>query len=274
MSLQAIFAVIERKISDMVVPQVIQLQQAIIAVAVEAERQYRKQKMSNTASNSFDLPFAPVILLTFKRVVKLVYDVVPPSLVTTELLVRTCEMNIAVLIAGVSERGAAKAEADALQFSRIPFTPLLWKECLTDLVDISFFLAMEKKSRPATKKIISYGEPVEEVPADVSPKKPIRVSPSLPIFALMRLLNHPISEVREGILLGSINALSRIISSSKPNVSIRADVSKYLELTLAPGSVDENSQDAPVEFILALLRRCLVEREPPILEVTMQLLAR
>jgi hypothetical protein len=272
---QALFAVIVKRVTELVVPQVVKLQQAIIAVAVEAERQHRKHK-SSQISAMLDLPFAPVILLTFKRVVKLVYDVTPSSNVTTELLVRTCEMNIAVLIAATTEHGAANAEADAVQFSCTPFTPLLWKECLTDLADISFFLTMNKQTRSASKSLSSEQSPVEggSMLPDGPQRKVARVSASVPIFALMRLLSHPVSEVREGILLGCANALERITSPTRSDAAIRADVSKYLELTLAPGSVDEEGEDAPVEFILAILRRCLVEREPPILELTMQLLAR
>lgn len=239
-------------------------------------------------SSLLDLPFAPIILLTFERVVKLVYDV-NPSHITTELLIRTCEMNIAVLIAAVTENSSHKAEADAIQYSRIPFTPLLWKECLTDLIDMSFFLALKRKNSGKKgaapgkneSKTAEGGSEAEAskdaTRAETSEKKKAPpVQPSVPVCVMLRLLNHPISEVREGVMLGCLNSLTKITyNPSKSDDAIRSDVAVFLELALPQGECgDEMGDDDSVDFILSLLRRCLAEHEPPILEIATQLLAR
>ena len=268
------FSAIVEKVADLIVPQLVALQQVVIAVAVQGERDHHRKQKGGQISSLLDIPFAPVILLTFERVVKLVYDIWP-SHVTTELLVRTCEMNIAVLIASVTERGNPKAEADAVTYSRIPFTPLLWKECLRDLVIMSFVLAKRKIVGPSKAHVVPAPGESSASAAVASTKKEPRVTASVPIFALVRLLNHPISEVREGVMLGIDEALRSIVDDNAISHHLkRSAVERFIELTFPPGSGDDNVDEAPADFISLLLRRCLIETEPPIMELTMQLLAR
>lgn len=173
----------------------------------------------------------------------------------TELLIRTCEMSVVMLM---GDQSAAEDEDQSLRLSHLPFAALLWKESLVDLVFTRFTLILGKSS----KRLDSVS------------------SFSLP--SLLRLINHCTSEVREGVLVGCSLALEKAISLVTVPSATHVQID-FIDLFVQSTQVNEASNEkegAPVSgrdkysFLMLLLRRCIGETEPPILEITLQLLCR
>ena len=116
----------------------------------------------------------------------------------------------------------------------LPYAPVLYREAIQDLM----FLSLQESQNP----IVTVGE------GTCGPFS------TYPVALLLPLLFHPISEVREGLLLGCIKAVATISESSSSGFS------QYLL--------------HGIELLECLLMRAARETEPPIRVLTLQLMCR
>ena len=123
----------------------------------------------------------------------------------------------------------------------LPYAPVLYREALLDLTFFSLQRACENAfSSSQTSDEGDCGGPFS----------------TYPVALLLPLLSHPVSEVREGVLLGCIKALSL-------------------------GASDLSSPDSMKQYLLHstclledLLSRAAGEMEPPLRNLTLQLMCR
>jgi hypothetical protein len=249
-----------------VIPKLIRLQQVMISAAVSREN---SDLPSKTPIPSMSFPYAPIILLTLKRIVSIVYQMDSRDLLA-ELVIKVCEMNVSILfddpiegsMIGEEERGGNLS----LSASKIPFAPLLWKESLVDLTKEIFRSELLRLYPPLRDlyfpNLSSHGAPVEK-PA----------SYHFSMSDLLQLIHHPISEVREGVILGCLNSLTDLTELEESQLSSEQLPSKpalvHSFLALASGDSKFNKGQS---FLTILFRRITTETEPPILQITLQLI--
>mmetsp|Transcript_4584 Transcript_4584/g.7008 ORF Transcript_4584/g.7008 Transcript_4584/m.7008 type:complete len:1008 (+) Transcript_4584:2-3025(+) len=246
------FSRIVDDISKLVVPQLLHLQQAMVSFAGSMENE---GLVLNGVSLTF--PYPPSVILTFERLVRVVHKMVPNE-ITTELLVKVCEMGIAELLDGMNVKVGAGHDVFC-----VPMLPLLWKECLEDLVDATFSYVLNGKNGMDSHA---------GVDSDESPTKPLAGLDMIPLCHLLSLVDHPISEVREGILRGCLRAFNTLTSGINTSPSAHTICAKVRDYIYASRTGTETEATAG-NIIDVLLRRCMQEAEPPILEVTLELLS-
>jgi hypothetical protein len=246
------YANIVNEVSSIVVPKLVRLQQAMVSVAIEEENE-----SSATVLRKY-FPFAPAILIILKRIVAVVHQMSCSDL-TTELLTKICEMNISILLDSSHVDVLLHSDVGgniSIPASRIPFAPLLWKESLIDLVGQVFKNELSRQY-PALRILKTFSS------SGLS---------HFSLSSLLHLINHPISEVREGVILGCLAALSDI---SRLDTSILEDLPPNKVLVLSYFSLSGRTEnDRYKSFFTILLQRAIIEMEPPILEITLQLTLR
>ena len=129
----------------------------------------------------------------------------------------------------------------------LPYAPVLYREALLDITYISIQQECACNNRTNSPQIA-----VEEEGRG-GPFSPY------PVAFLLPLLSNPISEVREGVLLGCLKALSLISSESTDKTSVN-DIKQYV---LHSTCILED-----------LLSRAGREMEPPLRNLTLQLMCR
>lgn len=197
-------------------------------------------------------PYPPIILLTLKRIVSVVYLLHPCDIVT-ELLVKICDMNVSCLF----DISFEKIENVALHPSKFPFAPLLWKESLVDLTK-SAFRNQLLQIYPGIRALYKNHK------FDFA-----QSAFSHSVSDLIKLVQHPISEVREGVLVGCLDAFTEL---TELDVSGADDVpTKNTLVSSFLGTAGEADGDS---FLTMLFRRILAESEPPVLQLTLQLILR
>jgi hypothetical protein len=258
---QVLYSSIASNLDTLVISKLVRLQQVMISAAVFNETAAQLQAPSSFHSH---FPYAPIILLTFKRIVSVVYRVYSNDILS-ELLVKICEMNVLNLLptlVGDGEEEHDKQEATALQAAKVPFAPLLWKESLVDLTKQTFRTELVRLY-PALATV--YGKTLR--PEMTQPTS--RDHHSMPMSRLLKLFQHPISEVREGVLLGSLDSFVEIteldVCGSQDLPTKNVLIASFL--TLARGSETQDQS-----FLTLLFRRIITEFEPPILQITLQLI--
>jgi hypothetical protein len=224
-------------------------------------------------------PYAPVILLTFKRIVSVVYRVYSNDILS-ELLIKICEMNVSNLLPAPAAPAAGKeaekmqeeeqdeedidiernaTTAVALQAAKIPFAPLLWKESLIDLTKQTFRSEL-LKLYPTLSPV--YGKTLR--PEMTQPSSPDHHS-LLSMPRLLKLFQHPTSEVREGVLVGALDSFVEITELDLSGQDLPTKSALIVAfLDLAKGHSES--------FLTLLFRRIITELEPPILQITLQLI--
>jgi hypothetical protein len=221
----------------------------------------------STPVSSF--PYAPVILLTFKRIISLVYQMNSHDIMA-ELLIKVCEMNVSILFDGPMESDYDETEEGdrSRGAAKIPFAPLLWKESLVDLTKETFrskFLSLFPELREVYFPALSHTAPVVESAASYQYSMP----------DLLQLIHHPISEVREGVILGCLDSLTEITELEDAGLSSKSEKLPSKStlilsfLTLASNTKVLQNQS----FLTVLFRRITTEVEPPILQITLQLIS-
>jgi hypothetical protein len=128
----------------------------------------------------------------------------------------------------------------ASSVSPMPYEVWLWRDSLQALVQLSVCHHHRAYYRQ-TSTVSAYGVVAEHF---------------LSLEVVMELLSHRISEVREGVLKGLLDYVSAV-TGTNTNTN-----------TAATSGVLQ-----PETFLLTLLERVRVEREPPIAELTMRLLS-
>lgn len=127
----------------------------------------------------------------------------------------------------------------------LPYAPVSYREALLDL---TFFSLQEACNKHPTAAPVEMQEDERNGPFSTCP---------LPL--LLPLLFHPVSEVREGILLGCLKAVSLISSTS-----------------MVPSLLDRTIQYLlhSMGLLESLLQRAARELEPPIRSLTLHLICR
>lgn len=187
-----------------------------------------------------------------------------PSDITIELLIKLCEMNTSILFDSTYEDVLSHSEVGgniSISASHIPFAPLLWKESLIDLVGKSFKYDLMKQY----PDLSSFFYPKEYID-----KLELLPSHQYSLKFILSLIDHPVSEVREGVIQGYMNIFNDIaqIDTSK-NEKLPSTKTLILSLLSLAGSTENGQYQS---FITILFHRIVIETEPPILQFTLQLL--
>lgn len=173
-------------------------------------------------------------------------------------------MNTSILFDSTYEDVLSHSELGgniSISASHIPFAPLLWKESLIDLVSKSFKYELMKQY-PELSSLYYSKEYIEK----------LKLLPlhQYSLKFLLTLIDHPVSEVREGFIQGFMeifNDISQLDTSSSENLP----TNKILILSLLSlAGLSETGQYQ--SFITILFRRIVIETEPPVLQITLQLL--
>lgn len=125
----------------------------------------------------------------------------------------------------------------------LPYAPVLYRE---GMIDLTYYSLSQSHKMDVSRLESAFKDPFSTYPAQ----------------ELLELLSHPISEVREGILLGCQRALLLVSSDeSKSSSSATQDpFGSYLLLR--------------TELLERLISRLVLETEPPLRHLVLQLLCR
>ena len=155
------------------------------------------------------------------------------------LLLGQCRVALRPLLLSTS---TSQIEEESL-----PYAPVLYREALLDIT----YISIQQECASNNKKINSPQVAVEE--GRGGPFSPY------PVSFLLPLLSNPISEVREGVLLGCLKALTLISADTSDKTSVN-DIKQYV---LHSTCILED-----------LLSRAGREMEPPLRNLTLQLMCR
>lgn len=232
--------------------------------------------LKHGGKNDFlETEFPPAILLTLTRIFRMAYNILNTD-ATKQALEELCKICFSDLLEG-SEFSSklvslGKRSQFALDKSRIPMNPLLWKECITDLVQFS-----GEKVISELIKVLSQ----DNGSAIDSENLPGTTREALSTFyVLKQFLEFPVSEVREGVIIGCVKILNTVTDLFQTHESLTKSMENKNFLFNNIFVCYHQNSDArqishsedEVGLLNQLLRRFLQETEPPILEANLELL--
>ena len=161
-----------------------------------------------------------------------------------------------------AEEGVSKGVLPLKGGALPPYAPTVYREALSDLMYYSLLAAATTRESPSHTLLPTTTNQPPSDPSSSSDHPSSTTAPfgPYPINAsLWSLLQHPMSEIREGMLLGCLRALS---SETSGNCGV-----DDVEYTLVARLLSERE-----ELLSMLLTRLNVETEPPIRILTLHLL--
>jgi hypothetical protein len=257
------FASLLSDIKSLVLPSLSELHDIILLITTETRKFHINNfdKCKHIIMANVLMPFSPTIMIVYLRIISLVHALITSD-ITATMLVTTSHMCIEDVLACDNI-----SQSIAIQ---LPSAPLLWKE---GLVEYTFMNLMESESH-------LYGH---------SNKKRNQHN-DLVMTSIFYLLESPVSEIREGVLQGIYRYIKHMdiphnVVENVENTVVGPTSGIMLNLlgenAKVHGVGDNINQirthvilDEKYDILQRLLRRISFEIEPPLVEISLQLLWR